>query len=805
MTIRWLLAASIGIAVMVCTTAIAEEQTPATATATVTGAGTSAGTENSLLDMPIEQLAEVTVSGTLTETDPHKAPGNVTVITSRDIALTPARNILDLIQIYVPSAMWLSHSAGPTIGIRGIVADRNYKYLVLVNGIQVNNGLLYGALSELSMWDLSDIDKIEVIRGPGSVTYGPGAIGGVINITLKNAKTAPGVTTSAFYWDKYMARGASISYGYLDKNKGPDVYGFYSESYSLGISPDTDLISGSGRTDTTFGRFVNLGDTTSYGGSRISSGYPPSHYMGNNFGEPQYKAYVDVDFKDGWRFWTRYTRGRIPTNTMSDTQYPFNGEYEDFRTMRESQYLATLEKTTKLNEDWDLVSTYNYTSTEIKNISRYVTTANYDNSQDNLVNMGQWASEDKLFTRQQFNYDPKDNWKAAFGTEFSYTTFGPGWGKDRDNGLRIDDMVSGPESDAYGTGSGQVNTSTATYLPLGHGWKANQHAVFGELNMDLTDKWSLLLSGRVDKQSFTDYMYSPRAALSYEIRKDEFLKFTAQKSVRMNTEDELYKMDKTDKNVKPETLKTYEIMYQAYNQKGWDYSAGVFYNDLDAIAWNSTTRSSTPVGRLKAIGLELEAAYRTKQYDFGANHSYVQQLSWELADGLTTSGISYGDYYLDTSYQTRYTNPTRTVTYPVHYRSTGNDLNNYANNMTKFFGNLNLWDDKITLHGDTQIFWGFPGCKDGLDMVRDGGGYTSAYSAGVKDDDAYGIQAVGNVSVTYHMTKSADIALYVQGIPVYGGRYKRYFYSSGDKTGTAEKTGWIEEPTTVGVRFTAKF
>jgi outer membrane receptor protein involved in Fe transport len=769
-----------------------------------------AGTEASLLDMPLEQLTEVAVGGTLTETDPHKAPGNVTVITSRDIALTPARNILDLLQIYVPSAMWLSHSSGPQIAMRGIVADRNYKYLVLVNGIRVNNGVAYGAISELSMWDLSDIDKIEIIRGPGSVTYGPGAIGGVISITTKNARTSPGVTTSAFYWDKYMARGASISYGYLDKNKGPDVYGFYGESYALGTTPDTFLTYGSGRANQALGQSIYLGDNTAFGGTRVYSGANPASYMGNFFGDPQYKALVDVDFKNGWRFWSRYTDARIPTNTYSDTVfpqvYPATGDETTFRTMRERQYLATLEKTTKLNEDWNLVSTFNYSSTEVKNVSRWVTSpANYpDNSQDNLRNIGVWCSEDKWFNRMQFNYDPKDNWKAAFGSEFSYTTFGPGWGKNRDNGLRIDDMISGPESDAYGNGgsnAGQVNSSTATYLPLGHGWKANQHALFGELNIDLTDKWSVLLSGRMDKQSFTDYMYSPRAALSYELAKDEFLKFSAQKSVRMNTEDELYKMDKSGAQVKPETLKTYEIMYQAYNQKGWDFMAGTFYNDLDAIAWNSVTRSSTPVGRLKVIGLELETAYRAKDFDFGANHSYVQQLSWELADGITTSGISNGDYYYYTTYQAVSGGPRL----PVYLTSTGNDLNNYYNNITKIFGNVNLLNNKITLHGDTQIFWDSPGGQDSITMVRHAGTTNVGnWNHELDEKDAYGLIITGNASVTYHLNKSADITMYVQNIPITGDN-KRYFYSSGSKTAVPEKTAWIEEPLTVGARFTARF
>ena len=71
--------------------------------------------------------------------------------------------------------------------------DRPYKFLVNVNGVNVNIKAHYGARLELLNWELSDIERIEIIRGPGSVTYGPGAIGGVINIYTKTAREAPGL------------------------------------------------------------------------------------------------------------------------------------------------------------------------------------------------------------------------------------------------------------------------------------------------------------------------------------------------------------------------------------------------------------------------------------------------------------------------------------------------------------------------------------------------------------------------------------------------------------------------------------
>ncbi|MGB8225879.1 MAG: Plug domain-containing protein, partial [Sedimentisphaerales bacterium] len=178
--------------------------------------GANVSDSNDLFNLSLEQLMNVDVyaASTLTERNPRKTPASVTTITSRDIALTPARNILDLIEIYVPGAMYMAHSGGPLPGIRGFLVDRPYKYLVNVNGINVNIKPIWGARLELLNWELSDIDRIEVVRGPGSVIYGPGAIGGVINIYTKRGKQAPGFEIGGQYWGKYDSRGNYVSYGY---------------------------------------------------------------------------------------------------------------------------------------------------------------------------------------------------------------------------------------------------------------------------------------------------------------------------------------------------------------------------------------------------------------------------------------------------------------------------------------------------------------------------------------------------------------------------------------------------------------
>src|SRR3989304_2848801 len=243
-----------------------------------------------LFEMSLTELMaiEIDVPATITETDPLKSPASVTVITANEIARTPARTLMDLLEIYVPGAFWMNHSVGPLPGIRGVLVDRPYKFLVNVNGINVNIKAHYGARLELVNWDLNDIERIEIIRGPGSVIYGPGAIGGVINIYTKTASTAPGVESGGHFWDKYDSINNFIGYG--RKTDKLDLYTYFSAVQTAGHSPD--LFGVDSKTS---------GYVGSAGGPQ--GGKPAATYLSDYDGEPQIKAHLDVHFKDTWRFW----------------------------------------------------------------------------------------------------------------------------------------------------------------------------------------------------------------------------------------------------------------------------------------------------------------------------------------------------------------------------------------------------------------------------------------------------------------------------------------------------------------------
>lgn len=732
-----------------------------------------------LFDLSLAQLMdiEITVPASITERDPLKVPASVTVITAEDIARTPARNLLDLIEIYVPGALYMNHSIGPVPGIRGVIADRPYKFLVNVNGINVNIKSHYGARLELLNWDMHDIERVEIVRGPGSVTYGPGAIGGVINITTKKAQNHPGLEAGGMFWDKYDSIGHYAGYG--RETEKMSLYSYFSLVHTDGTRPDL------------FG--VENATRSGYVQGYPDSPYrprPPFTYMTDFYNEPQMKALIDIQFKDSWRFWARYANSSSQLAQGSGTQYLIDGRYKDFRQARFRYFQLAFENTVPLSEEFSLKSVFGMSSIDTHSIEKWGATI--DNDKDNLRNIKWIWSEWEYFARFMLNYKPEDeSIKAAVGFEYSYDMIRPGWGKDADEGLRLaDGIISGTSSDAYGAGDGQVDNTSDRYFAVGKGWETNTYAFLGEVNFKHSPKMSTLWSARVDKHSYTDFMFSPRFAWIYQLGDQEYLKFIAQRSVRMNTQEELYMSHELGMTNKPEKLDTYELIYTGKSGEHLTYQAAAFLNRNAVIAWEWNARRSAPIGKLRTFGLELETQYKKEHFNVGLNHSFVKQLDWQIDKELDASGISYSDYYVD-------------VGGGVVITSKGNNLNNWSNHATKLFTNIDFLDGRLSLHGNLKVLWGFEGCKDGLKALEEAGG-TPARIDDVWDHDAYDLEMTANLSLTYHFNKSSDLTLYVQNIPVIGDN-KRYSYSSGYKKAYPDKSSWIEEPIAVGFQYRFRF
>ncbi len=121
-----------------------------------------------------------------------RAPAVATVITARDIEAMGARNLDEVLES-VPG-LHVSYSSmrlTPIYAIRGIRTDTNPQVLILVNGVPLTQ-LFQGDRGSLSTLPVTDIARVEVIRGPGSAIYGADAFSGVINVITKGAKDIDG-------------------------------------------------------------------------------------------------------------------------------------------------------------------------------------------------------------------------------------------------------------------------------------------------------------------------------------------------------------------------------------------------------------------------------------------------------------------------------------------------------------------------------------------------------------------------------------------------------------------------------------
>lgn len=119
------------------------------------------------------------------------ASNNVTVITADDIAKSPATTVVDLLAAEANLVVQDFYGNGKKAGVdmRGMGDTAISNVLIVVDGERLNENDQSGP--DLSTLMLSQIERIEVIRGGGSVRHGPGAVGGVIEITTRRPKPGP--------------------------------------------------------------------------------------------------------------------------------------------------------------------------------------------------------------------------------------------------------------------------------------------------------------------------------------------------------------------------------------------------------------------------------------------------------------------------------------------------------------------------------------------------------------------------------------------------------------------------------------
>lgn len=230
----------------------------------------------------IHPLGEVVVTGTNAGVAKNRLPYSVSVIGEERLQSTGQTQVLSAISGMVPSlfvsersifGFGVSNGGSGHIKLRGVGGDRASAVLMMVDGQPQFAGIYSHHIADF--YDKEYVERVEVLRGPGSVLYGSNAMAGAINVITKQA-AADGVHTTI-----------STQYG----------------SYNTWLTSATNT--------TRFGRFSSL----------ASASYNRTDGTVDNFDFKQADGYVKVgyDFSTRWKAAADYTLMHFKGN---DPIYP---------------------------------------------------------------------------------------------------------------------------------------------------------------------------------------------------------------------------------------------------------------------------------------------------------------------------------------------------------------------------------------------------------------------------------------------------------------------------------------------------
>lgn len=177
--------------------------------------------ETRLTDLSLAPVREIAAASRAVE-QIEDAPASVSVVSAREIEAFQYTTIADAVQ--GTRGVYLSNDRAYTsVGIRGLGQPNDYGNRVLVqqDGATLNDNLLYSSyVGHDGRTSLDLVDRIEVVRGPGSLLYGTGAISGVINLALRDRDVRTGASAGLSAYGDNVARARASGAVRISRDAG---------------------------------------------------------------------------------------------------------------------------------------------------------------------------------------------------------------------------------------------------------------------------------------------------------------------------------------------------------------------------------------------------------------------------------------------------------------------------------------------------------------------------------------------------------------------------------------------------------
>lgn len=543
-----------------------------------------------LKQLSLESLALVRVD-TVVGASKHEqkisqAPANVTILTADDFKFHGWRTLGDALRSVSGLVVTYDRSYG-FLGIRGFNRPGDYsgRALVTVNGHRLNDAMYdTTAVDHDFILDVDLIERIEIIRGPGSTLYGNNAFFGVVNIVTRRGADVRGAEVSGSYgsFDTYTSR---LTYG---------------NRFTNGVE---FLLSGS-LYDTTGDPHLRYPEFSS-----VNNGVARNMDDGwarNVFGQISWKH---LSFEAG--FVDRFKRVPTAQYWLPDAEVVFNDRR--FRTFDERAF-ANLKFTDTFGDDWNFMARVYYD--HYRYDGYYPQRYNPSDPNDPVtINVDRDQSESfggELQLSKQFF----DKHFVTAGTEVRY---------DYDL-ILINRDLNPPASylDAHRSG--------------------NFAGVFLQDEFRILPNLTLTGGARYDYYEVGGDTVNPRGALVYRPWNSSSIKLLYGEAYRAPNANENYYAWPTppaDLGLKPETVRSYEVIYEHEFKPAWRASAAYFRNELH----NLITQAPDGFANLdSATAQGLEGAVQANwSTGLQSRASYTYACAW---DDLTNKRLANSPEHL---------------------------------------------------------------------------------------------------------------------------------------------------------------
>ena len=272
-------------------------------------------------------------------------------------------------------------------------------------------------------------------------------------------------------------------------------------------------------------------------------------------------------------------------------------------------------------------------------------------------------------------------------------------------------IVNGKNSTSFITTPSNINISKALnpdsiegkkYFIVGNGWSTHDLGFVMEANLEFNPYFSLLLSARADKNTYSDWLFSPRAAIISELNDNHVVKLVLQQSNKINTAEQLYIANRTNSTGDVESVTTTELIYTGLVSDHSLINFSTYLNQQSAIGWNPGTKSTTPIADLSIAGFEFDYQLKAFSVFAGFSHAYTKLLNYSLKENVPHTFLSYSEFSLPKT---------------TEEIGSGKGLIGISENTTKLYIDKFLMNRKFALHTELATFWSFNGSKGVQNVV----------------------------------------------------------------------------------------